>query len=69
MNYNKSLSSASFWLVILGALVMGVYGLTGVDVIEYLFGDTLSIVAYTLDILIGIAAVYQIVIYFSSAKK
>jgi uncharacterized membrane protein YuzA (DUF378 family) len=69
MNYKKSLSSVSFWLVILGALVMGVYGLTGVDLIDYLFADSISIVAYALDILIGIAGVYQLVIYFSSAKK
>jgi uncharacterized membrane protein YuzA (DUF378 family) len=69
MNYKKWLSSVSFWLIIFGALVMGVYGLTGIDVIEYLFGDSFPIVADMVDMLIGIAGVYQLVIYFSSVKK
>lgn len=56
--HSKKLYMTCFALVIFGALDMGVYGITNVDVIEFLFGANLPYVADAINTLIGAAGVY-----------
>jgi uncharacterized membrane protein YuzA (DUF378 family) len=65
--YAKWLHMVSFVLVIFGAVDMGLYGLTGIDVIEYVFAGNFRI-AEVLNTLIGLGGVYILFTHFSTCK-
>ena len=65
----KTLYKISYALVIFGAISYGLYGLTGYDLIDYVFADNLMVIAEILDVLIGLAGVYLLFLYFSEDKK
>lgn len=67
----KTLNSIAFWLVIIGAIDTGLFGLIGgdSDIINYIFTGNLSTIAVILETLIGVAGVYLLINHFSNQKE
>ena len=61
----KQYYNISLGLVIFGAIIYGIYGLTGYDIIDYIFADSFSIVAEIIDVIIGVGGAYLLYDYFS----
>ena len=57
---------AAFILMAAGGVSWGIYGLFGIDVVYSVLGDGLARIAY---ILVGIAAVYEIVTHKGRCKE
>jgi uncharacterized membrane protein YuzA (DUF378 family) len=68
MIYKKWLHMIAFGLVIFGAVDLGLYGLRGIDVIEYVFRDSFPVIAELLNTLVGISGVYLLFTHFSTCK-
>lgn len=65
----KNLYNISFGFVIFGAISYGIYGLIGYDIIDYVFGDNLSVIAEIIDLLIGLGGAYLLYVYLSTNKS
>lgn len=71
----KTLYSISFWLVIIGAINTGLYGLFAgdipgdTDLLNFIFAGDFSVIAVIIETLIGVAGVYLLYIHFSSSKN
>jgi len=67
----KTIKEASFWLVIFGAIDMGLYALFGgdYDIINFFFRDDLVIIAQIIETLIGAAGVYLLYLHLSGKKS
>lgn len=57
----KILTAIASILIVIGALNWGLYGLSKIDLVEYLFGGWKNIVGRIIYILIGLAGLYSLI--------
>lgn len=67
----KTLTTVSVWLVIIGGLNWGLVGLFEYDLVKELLGggDATAILAKTVYILVGLAAIVLLIDQFSGKEK
>ncbi|OGG80595.1 hypothetical protein A3A39_01435 [Candidatus Kaiserbacteria bacterium RIFCSPLOWO2_01_FULL_54_13] len=61
----KYAHTVSFILLAVGGLAWGIYGLIGLDVVYSFLGESIAKIVY---ILVGVAAVYEVVTHKSRCK-
>lgn len=59
----------SFILVIIGALVWGIYGILGINIVNLIFGSFMPVLERVIYILVGIAGINLIVFFTKLMRK
>lgn len=59
----------SFILVIVGALIWGVYGILGINIVNLIFGTLMPVIERVIYILVGISGINLIVFFTKLIRK